>query len=180
MTERPGATLRDSKYEGAESLHIDPTAEIDHDARIYPSVKGTQITIGARVWLGPFVVVKAVGGLGDVTIDADSFINPHCVLYSGNGIRIGRQVLIAAHVSIMPTNHAISRLDLPIKAQGFAPSRGGVVIEDNVWVGAGSVLLDGAYVESGAVVGAGSVVSARIPANTVWAGVPARQIGIRT
>lgn len=58
------------------ALEIDPTAQIDADARIYPSTKGSQIAIGPRVWVGPFVVNKAVGGVGGVVIGADSFINP--------------------------------------------------------------------------------------------------------
>ena len=64
----------------------------------------------------------------------------------------------------------------PIAQQGFQPSRGGIVVEDDVWIGANCVILDGAIIRKGAVVGAGSVVSGELAAYTVYAGNPLRQI----
>ena len=114
--------------------------------------------------------------VGDIVIGDDCRINPHCVLYSGNGIRIGNQVLIAPGVSIVPANHNFARRDVPIVEQGFRASRGGVVIESNVWIGAHAVILDGTHIERGAIIGAGSVVRGRVPAFQIWAGVPAARI----
>jgi acetyltransferase-like isoleucine patch superfamily enzyme len=153
---------------------ISPEAEISEDARIYPSVRGTKLVIGAHTVVYEFAVIRAVGGMGDVEIGEHCQINPHCILYSGNGIKIGNHVLIAANTSIVPTNHSVSRRDLLIREQRFAPSRGGVVIEDDVWIGANCVLLDGTYIEKGAVIAAGSVVNRRVPAYQIWAGSPAR------
>jgi acetyltransferase-like isoleucine patch superfamily enzyme len=50
------------------------------------------------------------------------------------------------------------------------------VVEDEVWIGGRCVLLDGTYIEKGAIIAAGSVVRGRIPAYTIWGGVPARYI----
>jgi len=50
------------------------------------------------------------------------------------------------------------------------------VIEDNVWLGGGAILLPGVRVGRNAVVGAGAVVSRSVPADTVVAGNPARVI----
>lgn len=159
-----------------ESLAIHPTAVIDPDARIYPSLRGTRIVVGARTRIDAFAVIRAVGGSGDVVIGEDCFINPHCVLYSGNGIHLGDHVLLAPNVSVVPANHAFGRRDVPIAQQRFQLSRGGVVIEDDVWVGAQSVLLDGTHIRRGAIIAAGSVVRGQVAAYSIWGGVPARRL----
>jgi virginiamycin A acetyltransferase len=154
----------------AESAIISPLAHL------IPSVRGTRMVIGARTQVMEFVVLKCVGGVGDIVIGDDCYINPHCVLYSGNGIRIGNDVLIAPGTIIAPTNHALSRRDAPIRLQGFMPSRGGVVVEDDVWIGANSVLIDGVHIGQGAVIAAGSVVTDSVPAYEIWGGVQARKL----
>ncbi len=131
-------------------------------ARIYESTRGSKLAIGADTHVMEFVVIKFVGGHGDIEIGERCYINPHSVLYSGSGIKIGNDVLIGPGVMIVPANHAFDNPAVPIAKQGFMPSRGGVVIEDNAWIGAGCVLLDGAHVRSGTVVGAGSVISGEV------------------
>lgn len=161
------------------ALSVDPTAYVSPDARLHASVKGTRIVVGAHTQIYDFVVIRAVGGTGDVVIGEHCYINAHCVLYSGSGIRMGDYVLIGPGCSIVPANHAIDRLDVVMRKQGFMPSKGGVVIEDDVWIGAQCVLLDGTYIESGAVIAAGSVVSGRISGRAVWGGNPCRLIRAR-
>src|SRR5882724_10681210 len=157
-----------------DALSVAPTAWISPDARIFPSVRGTKITIGAGSKLYEFVVIRAVGGSGDVAIGERCMINPHCVLYSGSGIQIGDDVALAPGVQIVPANHAYHRREVPIAQQGFLPSTGGVRICDDVWVGANAVLLDGAEIGKGAVIAAGSVVGGTVPPFEIWGGVPAR------
>ena len=155
-------------------LQVDPTAYVSPDARIHASERGTRIVIGAHTRIYDFVVIRAVGGTGDVVIGKHCYINANCTLYSGSGIRMGDYVLVGPGCSIVPANHAIDRTDIEIRKQGFMPSRGGVVIENDVWIGANCVLLDGTYIESGAVIAAGSVVSGRVGARAVWGGCPLR------
>ncbi len=161
------------------ALEIHPTAKISPDARIHPSVRGTKIRIGAHSEIYDFVVIRAVGGTGDVEIGEHCYINPHSTLYSGSGIKLGNYVLIGPHVSIVPANHAFERRDMPIRNQGFAPSKGGVVVGDDVWIGANATLLDGARIGKGAVVAAGAVVDCEVPPYQVWGGVPARFLKAR-
>ena len=161
------------------ALWIDPTASVSPDARIHPSVRGTRIHIGAHCFIYDFVVIRAVGGSGDVVIGEHCYINPHTVIYSGHGVRFGNYVLVGPGCVIAPANHAHERRDLPIRHQGFMPSRGGVVIEDDVWIGANATLLDGAHVGTGAVIAAGAVVNGHVEPYAIYGGVPARKIGER-
>lgn len=161
------------------AVNIHPAALISQDARIYPSQKGTKISIGAYSEIYDFVVIKPVGGMGDIDIGEHCYINAHCTLYSGHGITLEDYVLLAPGVVIAGSNHAYSSLECEIRKQGFSPTKGGVYIERDVWVGANAVILDGAYIESGAVIAAGSVVRGRVGKNEIWGGVPAKFIKSR-
>ncbi|MDZ7921989.1 acyltransferase [Rhodoferax sp.] len=106
-------------------------------------------------------------------------INSGCVLYTGQGIHIGNHVAIAANCTFAPVNHAYKDKSRLIREQGFLPGKGGIVIEDDVWIGANCVLLDGTVLGRGCVLGAGSVVSGELAAYTVYAGQPLRVVGER-
>jgi acetyltransferase-like isoleucine patch superfamily enzyme len=160
-------------------LVIAPSARISKLADIEDSMRGSRIIIEDDVVIDSFVKIKPAGGNGDVVIGRGTVINSGCVLYTGNGIRIGRNVLIAANCTLAPTNHAFADPDRPIRAQGFQPSRGGIVIEDDVWIGANTVLVDGASIGTGSVIGAASLVRGVLPPFCIAIGTPARQIGWR-
>lgn len=161
------------------TITIHPTARVSLLADIEDSTRGTRIVIGAHAVIDSFVKIKPAGGSGDVVIGESCYINSGSVLYTGNGIRMGTGVLIAANCTLAPANHAFQRADLPIRQQGFLPSKGGIVIEDDVWVGANSVILDGAYLGHGCVVAAGSVVRGVLEPMTIYAGSPLQPIGKR-
>lgn len=160
-------------------LKIDPTAVVSPLADIEASVRGTRIEIGPRTAIDAFVKIKPAGGSGDVVIGADCAINSGTVIYSGNGVTIGEAVLIAANCTLAPTNHAFDDRERRIRDQGFQPTRGGIVIGDDVWLGANVVVLDGAVIGRGAVIAAGAVVRGRIEPYAICAGQPAVQIGMR-
>ncbi len=163
----------------SDALSIHQTAWVSNDARIFPSVRGTRIVIGANSNIFEFAVIRCVGGRGDIVIGNRVNINPHCVLYSGNGITIGDDTLIAAGVSIVPANHAITDRSCAIRDQGFAPSKGGVVIGRDVWIGCNATILDGVTVGDGAVIAAGAIVTGPVGSYEIWAGVPARHTASR-
>lgn len=160
-------------------IEIDPTAKVSALADIEDSVRGTLIKVGPRTVIDSFVKIKPAGGMGEVVIGAECAINSGTVIYTGNGVRIGDAVAIAANCTFAPTNHAIADRTRRIKDQGFMPSRGGIVVEDDVWIGANVVLLDGAVVRKGAVIAAGSVVRGEVEAYAIYGGVPARKLGER-
>ncbi len=151
-------------------IELHPTAKVSHLADIEDSVRGTRIVVGAHSVIDSFVKVKPAGGSGDLVVGEHVVINAGCVLYTGNGIHIGNYVAIAANCTFAPVNHAYADRSRLIREQGFLPSKGGIVIEDDVWIGANCVLLDGAVLRRGCVVGAGSIVRGELLAYTVYAG----------
>ena len=160
-------------------LLIHPTAKISPLADIEDSVRGTRMEIGARTMIDAFVKIKPAGGSGELVIGEECAINSGTVIYTGNGVRIGDAVAIAANCTLAPTNHAFDDVTRRIRDQGFLPSKGGIVIEDDVWIGANVVILDGAVVGKGAVVAAGSVVRGVLEPYAVYGGSPIRRLRAR-
>jgi acetyltransferase-like isoleucine patch superfamily enzyme len=160
-------------------LIISETARVSPLADLEDSTRGTRIEVMAGAVIDAFVKIKPAGGFGDVVIGPGSVINSGCVLYTGHGIRIGANVLIAANCTLAATNHEYRDPARLIRDQGFMPSRGGILIEDDVWIGANAVLLDGAILRQGCIVGAGAVVRDEREAFSINVGSPARTIGWR-
>ena len=109
-------------------LIVSKTAQISKLADIEDSVRGTKIVIGDNVTIDSFVKIKCVGGLNDIIIGENSRINSNCVLFSGNGSTIGKDVLIAPCCVIVPTNHAYENANKTIIEQRFKASKGGIII----------------------------------------------------
>jgi len=89
---------------------------------------------------------------------------------------IGDHVLIAPNVVIRAANHGM-RKDEPVMHQ--LHTYGEIMIEDDVWIGANSVITAGVTLGKGTVVGAGSVVTRSTDPYSIVGGVPARKIGER-
>ena len=129
------------------------TVKIAQFVSIEISQRGTNTYIGENSTIDDFVKIKHVGGNGSIEIGNFVYINSGCVLYSGNGIKIGNSVLIGPNCNIVPVNHKFSDSETLIRMQGFQESKGGIIIEDDVWLGAGVTILDGAHIGKGAIIG---------------------------
>jgi len=158
---------------------IAPTTRISPLADIEQSSKGSLLKIGEFCFIDAFVKIKFAGGSGDIIIGEKCYFNSGCVLYSGHGIEIGNKVLIAANCTIAPVNHGIKR-EFTFLEQPHMESKGGIIIEDDVWVGANSVILDGTVIRKGVLVGAGSVVKGELRPYNIYAGNPIKKIGERS
>ena len=121
--------------------HFHPSVKIANHVSIEISIRGTDTTIGENSVIDNFVKIKHVGGTESITIGKNVYLNSGCVLYSGNGITIGNDVLIGPNCNIVPTNHNAESRNLPMREQGFQPSKGGIIIEDDVWLGANVTVL---------------------------------------
>lgn len=100
------------------------------------------------------------------------YLNFSCTILDNNLVRIGSHVMLGPSVQIYTAAHP---LQAEIRNQGWEIAKP-VVIEDNVWIGGGAILLPGVTVGQNAVVGAGAVVTRDVPPDTVVAGNPARVI----
>lgn len=160
-------------------LLISPTAKISRLADIEDSVRGSKIIIEDDVMIDSFVKIKPAGGTGDVRIGKHTRINSGVVMYTGNGIQIGEHVAIAANCTFAPVNHEYAKRDILIAQQGFRPSKGGIVVEDDVWIGANCVLLDGSRVRKGCVIAAGTIVRNELESYGVYGGQDCRKLGKR-
>lgn len=160
-------------------LIISDKARVSPMADIEDSIKGSCIVIEDGAQIDSFVKIKPAGGTGDVKIGRNSYINSGCVLYSGNGIQIGEDVLIAANCTLAPVNHEFRSRGKKIVEQRFQPGRGGIIIEDDVWIGANCVILDGAILRKGCVVGAKSLVMGELEPYSINVGNPVKRIGYR-
>lgn len=161
-------------------LIISDKAKISKWVDIEDSMKGSQIVIEEDVSIDSFVKIKLAGGIGDVRIGKGTHINSGVVIYSGNGIDIGEDVLIAANCTLAPVNHEYRSKEQKIVTQRFMESRGGIIIEDDVWIGANSIILDGAVLRKGCVVGANSLVNDQLEPYSINVGSPTHIIGYRT
>ena len=109
-------------------------------------------------------------------------INMNCTFVDDNPIRIGSQVLIASNVQIYTASHPVLPQERLIpeweekKTTFFRTYALPVEIEDNVWIGGGSIILPGVTIGENSVIGAGSIVNRSIPANCVAVGNPCRVI----
>ena len=128
------------------------------------------IRIGDRVHVQEFALINA--NRGHVSIGEDSWVGPHSVIYGNGGVTIGSDVMIASHCAINTVSHRCERGDIPMRLQGVYCDP--VVIEDDVWIGTGAVILQGVRIGRGSIVGAGAVVTRSIPPGSVAIGVPAR------
>ena len=100
------------------------------------------------------------------------YLNFMCAILDNNEVHIGNHVMIGPVVQIYTAAHP---LQVEARIRGLEVAKP-IVIEDNVWLGGGAILLPGVRIGRNAVVGAGAVVSRSVPANTVVAGNPARVI----
>lgn len=98
---------------------------------------------------------------------------------SGGYINIGNNCLISQHITMVASGHEYKK-DTLIAKQGWNVAKRNIVIEDDVWIGADTVILPGITIKEGAVVGAGSVVTKDVPSYAIVAGNPAKILKYRS
>lgn len=138
---------------------------------------GAEISLGRGTVVKAFAVVQSSGGA--VRFGRQCAISSFVHVSTGAGdVIAGDFVRIAPNCTLVGGTKEIHARSVLIKDQPEAAARG-IVIGDDVLIGAGSVILPGTRIGRGAVIGAGSVVSGTVPEYAIVAGAPARVIGQR-
>lgn len=116
--------------------------------------------------------------IGEMTI-----INDNCTMMDENHIYVGNRVLVAPNVQFYTANHDVhfenrfvEEWDETSGELFFRTQALPIIVEDNVWIGGGSIILSGVTIGKGSVIGAGSVVTKSIPANCIAVGNPCKVI----
>ncbi|MCE5340991.1 MAG: acyltransferase [Planctomycetaceae bacterium] len=146
---------------------------------IFNYIRGCRIAkIGKRCHISPTVLMRYPER---IIIGDDCLLNHNNVLQAGKKdalIKLGNYVMCGPNVQMFAYNHGMDLIDTPMIKQPYTEND--IIIEDNVWIGAGSIILAGTIIRSGVVVAAGSVVKGELPPNTICGGVPAKVIKERT
>lgn len=144
---------------------------------IFQDKNGGSVELGEGVNLHYDTCIQTGDG-GSLKIGPDTHIQSRCQFSAYKApIVIGRGVLIAPNCAFYPYDHSIAPGE-QIKNQPLQ-TKGGIVIDDDAWLGFGVTVLDGVRIGKGAVVGAGAVVSNNVPDGAIAVGVPARVINMR-
>ena len=135
----------------------------------------SRILIKDSVIISRNVVLSCKNGL--IKIGNNTVIGINCTIHSVgiSKVLIGNDVLISAYVYLIGggTYHFKSP-DKVIREQGL-DLKGGIIIEDNVWLGASVNVVDGVRISSGSIVGACSLVAKNIEKeDSISIGIPAR------
>ncbi len=135
-----------------------------------------KLNIGNAVKIGAFSTISTTSHLSKVgigvSIGNNSAIGEYSYFGASGGISIGNDVIMGQYISFHSENHNFQDPSKLIREQGVSSK--GIVIGNNVWVGAKVTFLDGCVVGNNSVVAAGAVVNTIFPDNCVIGGVPAK------
>lgn len=126
-----------------------------------------RFSLGRRSVVESFACIN--NAVGDVIIGDYTRIGLHSTVIGP--VTIGNHVNLAQGITVTALNHNFANPSLPIDAQGISTKP--VVIEDDVWIGANTVILPGVRIGRHSVVAAGAVVTSDVPSGSLVAGVPA-------
>lgn len=107
--------------------------------------------------------IAATSG-AEIQIGSGTSFNVGCIVTSRSRIRIGKNVAFGPNVMMYDHDH-IMESEIGAKGSGFRLDE--IVIGDNCWIGAGTIILLGTHIGDNCVIGAGSVIKGDIPSNTV-------------
>lgn len=135
------------------------------------------VSLGDQVTVGRLAMVRPSGYYGrelgeGLKVGARSNLGPYAYIGCGGFVEIGQDVMMGPRVSIIAEQHNFEDTTRSLRSQGV--TRRGIVIEDNCWLGANCVILDGVRIGAGSVIAAGCVVTRSVPPNSIVAGVPGR------
>lgn len=126
--------------------------------------------IGTKSVIEDFATVN--NAVGDVVVGNNTIVGLGCVIIGP--VHIGNNVMLAQHIVVSGLNHGYEDVHTPPNLQ--KETRKEIIISDDVWIGANSVITAGVTLGKHAIIGAGSVVTKDVPPFSVAVGNPAKVI----
>ena len=169
-----------SLVQQADNIYIASTAK-------FRVIKPARIALGKNVTIDDYSIIETGpdpkapndGRKLGLFIGERSYLGQSNNVRAGGGyISIGCKCLISQQVTIVASNHGLLRSET-ILDQAWGTQKLNVDMGDDVWVGAGSIILPGVRIGTGAVIAANTVVNADVAEYAIVAGVPAREKGHR-
>ena len=143
---------------------ISPKAEVD---------LSNNLCLGEGCVVSSFTKIKAIDGA--LTIGARGGFATGCFVASGSaGIDIGDNFICGPNVNIVAVNYNHQQKDIHLEDQGTTSK--GIKIGNNVWIGAGCTILDGAVIGDNTIVVANSLINRRYKQDVIIQGTPAKVI----
>ena len=144
----------------------------------FDTYSSSKIILGNSVKIGAYSTISITSHMSKygkgLVLGNNSSIGEYSYLGSSGGIEIGDDVIMGQYISFHSENHNFSDKNKLIREQGV--SSNGIIIGNDVWVGAKVTFLDGAEINNHSVVASGSVVKGSFPPNVVIGGIPAKII----
>ncbi|MCB0805015.1 MAG: acyltransferase [Bacteroidales bacterium] len=129
-----------------------------------------KFAIGYRTIVEDYAIIN--NGMGDIIVGDRCGITSRVKLVGP--VTLGNMVTIGSGAQITGLTHNFEDVTKPIKDQGVTPNR--TVVEDDVWIGGNSVIIQGLRIGTHCIIASGSVVTRDVPSYSVVAGNPARVI----
>ena len=158
------AIERNVRLRFASNIRLGHGSYLDEGVYIHACPAGVEIGANTLVMHGSVLHVYNFRDLphAGIRIGRDSLIGEYTVIRGQGGVTIGDRVYTSPMTQIIAVNHVFDDPQRPFIEQGITAE--GIVIEDDVWLGAAAVITDGVRVGKGAVVAAGAVVTKDVPA----------------
>lgn len=136
--------------------------------RFSPSVmtdvdKKSKIVFGNKVSIHSRCRISSNSG-GYLTIGDRTSFNVGCIVVCKKRVNIGKSVSFGPNVMIYDHDHIMGK-ENGVKNTGF--QKKDIIIGDNCWIGAGSIILSGAKIGDNCIIAAGSVIKGVVPNNTL-------------
>ena len=182
MSNLLNASILKALLTGRKTCRLEPGARLARGARIANAQPSSDaIRIGANSLIAGQLMTFAHGGR--IIIGQYCYVGENSRVWSGASVTMGNYVLIAHNVMIM--DNFTHPIDFQARREHARATMGGrhaatidlgdrpIVIGDDVWIGANSIIMRGVSIGDRAIISAGSVVREDVPADAVVSGNPA-------
>lgn len=160
----------------ANNIKLARGVYLDQGVYIHACPNGVEIGPYSTVMHGAILHVYNFRDIphSGIRIGRESLVGEYSVIRGQGGVNIGDRVYTSPFTQILAVDHVHDDPTRSFVEQGIRAQ--GIIIEDDVWLGAGVIVTDGVRIGKGAVIAAGAVVTDNVEPHTVVAGVPAKLI----